>query len=608
VSDPSLGVHGSPPGGAARSLPTALALIWQAGRVQALLLLGAAFGSGAAPVAAAWLVKVLVDRLGSADGRLEPLLAPVAGLAAMTFVTLLLPALERYLQAELERRVNVLVQRRLFETVNALPGLRSFEDPAFHNQLQLAQQGGESAPPVVLSVGVVAVEGGVTLVGFVASLLVVSPVVAALALAATVPGLIVERRLSQAQAELAMTLSPNERRKLFYGLLQTDDRAAKEIRLFGLGRHFLDRMLREYRVLNDGARRMDRTVLRRQLALGVVTGLFGAAALLVIAQRAASGALGIGDVVVAVAAVAGVQASAAGLVTSVGQVLEALLLLGHYRSFTARAVAETGGRDCLPLRDAIELRDVWFRYQPDHPWVLQGVSLRIPAGGSLALVGANGAGKSTLVKLLCRFYDPERGALLWDGVDLREIDPAALRRRIATVFQDFMEYDFSAAENVGLGDVGRLEDRAAVIGASERAGVDATLAALPRGYETMLSRVFADDRVPDAGIDLSGGQWQRIAVARMFMRPHPELLILDEPSAGLDADAEHEIHERLLARREGVTSVLISHRLNAVAMADEIVVLADGRVGEVGSHRALLDAGGEYARLFTLQASGYQDA
>ncbi len=183
---------------------------------------------------------------------------------------------------------------------------------------------------------------------------------------------------------------------------------------------------------------------------------------------------------------------------------------------------------------------------------------------------------------------------------------ASLRRRVATVFQDFMEYDLSAAENVALGDVARLDDRVAVERAAAGAGVDGVLEALPRGYDTLLSRIFADGG--EAGVELSGGQWQRIAVARMLMRPDPDVLILDEPSAGLDAEAEHELHGRLLARREGTTSVLISHRLSAVAMAERIVVLSGGRIIESGTHAALLASGGEYARLFTLQASGYRDA
>ena len=582
---------------------TALALVWQAGRAQAALLVGLSVLLGVAPVFAAWMVKAFADRL-QGEGSL---VLPALGIAASTLVLLAIPAALGYLRAELERRLSVLVNERLFTAINAQRGLRSFENPVFHNRLQLAQQGGESAPPIVLATGMSLVESGVTLLGFTGSLLVVSPLIAVLALAAAVPGLVVERRLARAQADLAFSLSPVDRRKLFYGNLQTDERAAKEIRLFGLGGHFLGRMLGEFRTLNDASRRMDRTILSRQLLVGGLTAALGAVALLLVAGQAADGRLGAGDVFVIVAALAGVQTAANGMVTTAGHLLEALLLLGHYRDFLADTREEQDGdAPCPPLREGIELRDVWFRYSPEHPWVLEGVTLRIAAGEAVALVGLNGAGKSTLVKLLCRLYDPERGAILWDGADLRTFSVASLRRRVGTVFQDFMEYDLSAAENVALGDVERLTDRAAVEAAAAGAGVDGVLRALPRGYETLLSRIFADGE--EAGVELSGGQWQRIAVARMLMRPDPDLLILDEPSAGLDAEAEHELHQRLLERRAGTTSVLISHRLSAVAMAERIIVLSGGRVLETGSHAELLAASGEYARLFTLQASGYRDA
>ena len=247
---------------------TALALLWQAGRAQAALLVVLSAAIGIAPVFAAWMVKVFADRLDGGD-----LVAPALGIAASTLVLLAIPAALTYLRAELERRVGLLVNERLFTAINAQTGLRSFEDPVFHNRLQLAQQGGETAPPIVLAMGMTLIESGVTLIGFTASLLVVSPLVALLALAAAAPGLVVERRMARAQADLAFTLSPHDRRKLFYGNLQTDDRAAKEIRLFGLGGHFLQRMLGEFRTLNDASRRMDRTVLSRQLMVGVLTAL-----------------------------------------------------------------------------------------------------------------------------------------------------------------------------------------------------------------------------------------------------------------------------------------------------------------------------------------------
>ncbi|WP_377272706.1 ABC transporter ATP-binding protein [Peterkaempfera sp. SMS 1(5)a] len=268
-----------------------------------------------------------------------------------------------------------------------------------------------------------------------------------------------------------------------------------------------------------------------------------------------------------------------------------------------------------PLRRGVEFRDVWFRYSPEHPWALRGVSFTVPFGATVGLVGRNGAGKSTVVKLLCRFYDPTRGAILWDGVDLRDLDPAELRRRIGAVFQDYMEYDLTAAENIALGDVDHrgapTTDAGRIEAAARRAGAHEAVAALPQGYGTMLTRMFfGPDEGGDAeaGVVLSGGQWQRLALARAVLRDGHDLLILDEPSSGLDAEAEHEIHSSLRAHRAGRTSLLISHRLGSIREADLLVVLEEGQVAERGSHDDLLLLGGIYQRLFDLQAQGYQGA
>jgi ATP-binding cassette subfamily B protein len=262
------------------------------------------------------------------------------------------------------------------------------------------------------------------------------------------------------------------------------------------------------------------------------------------------------------------------------------------------------------LRRAIEFDDVWFRYAPDLPWTLRGVSFSVPYGQAVALVGHNGAGKSTLVKLLCRFYDPDRGRILWDGVDLRDMDVAALRDRISAVFQDYMDYELSARENIAVGDLTLGQRPEALAAAARQAGIHGALTALPRGYDTLLTRTYvdlADKKDPRTGVLLSGGQWQRVALARAFLRGSRDLVILDEPSSGLDAEAEYEIHSGLRAHRDGRTSVLISHRLNAIRDADHIVVLVDGAVAEQGDHHALMARSGTYARLFSLQAKGFAD-
>ncbi|THA33209.1 ATP-binding cassette domain-containing protein [Streptomyces sp. A1277] len=284
-----------------------------------------------------------------------------------------------------------------------------------------------------------------------------------------------------------------------------------------------------------------------------------------------------------------------------------------------------------PLTKGIALRDVWFRYHPSHEWVLRGVDLEIRPGESVALVGLNGAGKSTLVKLMAGLYRPTRGEVTWNDTDLSAVDPPSLRRRIGVVFQDFMAYDMSAADNIAIGDLGAAGDRPRLRRAADRAGIDTVLHALPHGYDTRLSRMHLPepastttvpgrgrrrlsrsappdpDPAPDrTGVLLSGGQWQRVALARALLRTDADLLILDEPSSGLDPVAEREIHLGLREHRRGRNSLLISHRLNTVRDADRILVLEQGRVVEEGTHSALLDLDGKYARMFRSQADGYR--
>ncbi|WP_433087839.1 ABC transporter ATP-binding protein [Dactylosporangium sp. CA-052675] len=600
-------------GGLGARAGAAVALVWRAGKGALLGSAALALLAGAWPVAGAWLTKLVIDRIGRPGPALGTLVALAAGLAVVGVLSATVPHLQRYLDAQLRRRIDLLARAELFAAVNRFVGLRRFEQPRFHDRLRMAEQAGQAAASQIVQPGIDAARMVVTVGGFVATLSVLSPVMTAVVLLAAAPAVAAEVLLGRARAAMAWRMSPRARRQLFYADLLTDLRAAKEVRLFGLGGFLRGRLLREVGAANDGEQALDRREVLVQAGLSALGGIAAGAGLVWVVADAAGGRLSVGDIAVFVAAVAGVQGGLIGLVGQLGGAYEALLHFGHYRA-VLRAGPDLPVAPAAPpvpaLREGVELRDVWFRYDDAHPWVLRGVDLFLPRGRAVALVGLNGSGKSTLVKLLCRFYDPQRGAVLWDGADIRGFDPASLRRRLAAVFQDSVAFDLTAAENVGLGDLGALEDRDRLRAAATLAGIDGTLSGLPRGYDTMLSRTFfdaADGDDPEAGVLLSGGQWQRVALARAYLRDDRDLAILDEPSAGLDAEAEHDLHRDLHRHRAGRTNLLISHRLSAVRTADLIVVLAEGRIVEQGTHAALMAAGGAYARLFELQAAGYSD-
>ncbi|MER7004836.1 ABC transporter ATP-binding protein [Dactylosporangium sp. NPDC000555] len=593
-----------------RRLGAAVRLIWRGHRVGALVTVAGSLVLGVVPVTAAWLTKVIVDGLAGhrANGGTGQALL-VGGLVSTLLFGQLGQGWLRYVQEQVSRRIEHAAQGELFGTLNRLPGLAMFERPSFHNRLQLAQRAGQAAPYQLVTVANGLLQAGSSLVGFLVALIAVSPAVAGLACVAVVPQLVAVLRLARRRVDVQVEVSPAQRRTLFYARLQSEPQAAKELRIFGLGDFFHGRMVRELSTIMNIERTLGWRVFRVQAGLDALSAVAVGAGIALVVFRAMNGLLTPGDVVVALAALPALALAVAGMVRQLAAGAEALLLIGHFRALADLApdVAAIGAT-AQPLRDGITLEDVWFRYGEDLPWVLCGVTLRIPYRHSVAVVGLNGAGKSSLVKLLTRLYEPTKGRILWDGVDLAELDPDSVRQRIGVVFQDFMTYDLTAAENIGLGDLRHLDDPDRVRSVAELAGIHAAIERFPSGYATMLSRTHGSEHGDErAGVMPSGGQWQRLALARMLMRADRDLLILDEPSSGLDAEAEFEVHRLVHQRTSGRTRLLVSHRLNAVRMADLIVVLEAGVVAEAGTHQELISRGGRYAGLFHHQADGYRD-
>ncbi|MFI6964080.1 ABC transporter ATP-binding protein [Streptomyces sp. NPDC050149] len=574
----------------------------------------------ACPVAAAWLTKQIIDGLTDSEAGSAPAMPYAVGLAAVGVAVGVLPHLDRLLRNVFARAVARTAQDRLFRAVGAQPGLAWYEDPVRLDRLRQAQQCGQDVPVQLVECTLALLRALTMLGGFAVALVAISPWLTVLVVLGTVPQLVAEIRLAHAQARAAQRLTAVERREMFFAMLLGAEPAAKEIRLFGTGDLLRRRMLAARSAADRVRGRLDRRTLALNALPALVTSGVAAGGLLWAVTRVGSGDLTLGDLSVVLAAVAAVQSTLGTVVGSVAETRQHLLVFGAYTELlTAPPVltTRTPSLPARPLRSAVEFRDVWFRYGPDLPWVLRGVTLRIEAGRTIGVVGANGAGKSTLVKLVCRFYDPQRGSVLWDGVDVRSIPPQELRSRLSVIFQDFMSYEMTAAENIALGDPAAATDRVAVEAAARRAGVHPSLAGLPRGYDTMLTRSFAaDDATGDgngdgdaqSGVVLSGGQWQRVALARSMLREDRDLFVLDEPTAALDPVAQAEVSALIRRHGRGRARLLVTHRLSEIRNADRIAVLADGVVAEYGSHEELLALGGHYATAFRTQAAGYQEA
>jgi ATP-binding cassette subfamily B protein len=560
------------------------------------------------PVAQLWVVKLIVDRLVRALRSPHPSQAApeILGLVILEFglavIGLLLREGAIFSRTLLAERLTVHVSGRILEHAQALD-LELLERPEFYDRLRRAEESALHRPAGLLFRLLDVLQGGVTLLLLAAVLVRLNPLAVPLLVLAAIPYALVHSRAAIDQYSLSTAQTPAARRAYYLSRLLSTDTAAKEIRVFGLGTFLLDR----YRRILQGHEQELRALAARYAGRSALAGLLPSAAYAVIfayfCLQALDGHITVGDLTLYTGIVLRSQDVLQQTLFGLSGIVEQGLFLDDYRAFlTLQPVrpVETGGRPPpSPISRGVCFEGVGYRYAAGRTDALHDTWIELPAGETVAIVGENGAGKTTLVKLLARLYDPTAGRITVDGVDLRTIDALAWRRQIAVVFQDFAQYYFTAAENIGLGWVESLEDRQRIIAAAERGGADAIIDRLPRGYDTVLGSWFEE------GAQLSGGEWQRLALARAFMRDAP-ILVLDEPTAGLDARAEYELFRRFRELAHGRTVLLISHRFSTVRMADRIYVLEAGHVVESGSHEELLACGGRYAELFHLQATGYR--
>lgn len=619
---PSVGLRERLRGSVSQSGRT-LGLVWRSspGGTVALGVLTAL--AAALPPLVAYLGKLIIDAVLAAHAAAPGVARDAAVARTVRFVAYELAAVGAI--ALLERALGLvrqLVGSRLGIDVNvailekALQlDLRHFEDPEFYDKLTRARREASSRPLSLIQGNFQLLRNALTLAGYVALLVRFSGWMVAALLVATVPAFVAEARFSGAAFRLRNWRSPDARRLNYLEYVMANDEHAKEVKLFGLGPLLLGRYkgLSERFYEEDKALATRRTVWAYSLSLLSTLVFYGCYAVIVVATaRGGSGGLSLGDMTMYLAAFRQGQQSFQSILTAVGGMYEDSLYMSNLFEFLGIPVAREQGpaaieaaagppsREVISTEQGLRFEGVGFRYPDAESWALRGVDLFLPKGQSLALVGENGAGKTTFIKLLSGLYRPTEGRVLLDGKDLRQWDERALRGRIGVIFQDFNQYQLMLRENVGFGSVEHLEDDVRTQRAVERGGARELVSGLTAGLDTQLGRWFK------GGAELSGGQWQKVALARAFMREEADILILDEPTAALDAEAEHAVFDRFRQLTTGRTAILISHRFPTVRMADRILVLEHGRIVEDGTHADLLAAGARYAHLFTLQAAGYK--
>ncbi len=593
---------------AARYLPQTLQLVLQADRSGTLALGLIALLLGSLPLAQAFAGQLIVDEVvaaiaagrAAADGlrAVLPWLALEFGLLALSAVLVQWRIYsEHIVHARLKQHVNQLIIRRALTL-----DLHYFEDPQYYDKLQNARRESDRRALTIINTGLSLLQHTITLGSFAVSLIAFNPWLALLLFGATIPAFVTQSQYSRLNFRLLTWRAPEFRRMNYLEYLLTVDHSAKEIKLYGLGEPLLALYQAHFARFFDE----DAALSRRRSLLSVVWGLVANLGYYIsygwIVLLTVGGGLTLGAMTFYLALFRQSQSSFQQIFSGIAGLFESGLFMVNLFDYLSLTPQLRNGRH-LPLpttiRDGIEFDNVGFRYPDREDWALRNISLKIGPNEKIALVGENGAGKTTLIKLLTRLYDPTEGRILLDGVDLRDYDLDDLRRRIGVIFQDFVRFQATVGDNIGYGQVEALTDEPRIRSAAERGGADEVIATLPAGAATMLGRWF------EQGVELSGGQWQKIALSRAFMRDS-DVLVLDEPTSALDAAREYEIFQRFRELTAGRIALLISHRFSTVRMADRIVVLERGTLIESGSHEALLAAGGRYAELFTKQAEGYR--
>ena len=583
----------------------ALDLVWETSRGLTLWLALLTVIAGVLPAAVAYIGQLIVDSVvaaASAQGEgadevirfviLEGLVV-VAVAAAQRGISVC----QSLLRALLGQRVNVMI----LEKAQTLQ-LRDFEDSEFYDKLVRARREASQRPLSLVTRTFGLLQNLISLVSFAFLLIQFSPWAVVVLLLAGLPAFVAETKFAGDAFRLFRWRSPETRMQIYLETVLTREDGVKEVKLFQMG----PRLLQRYRDIFKKLFKEDRKLTIRRDSWGFVLGVLGSIAFYVayawIALTAVKGQITLGQMTMYLMVFRQGQAAVSAMLTAIGGMYEDNLYLSNlYEYLEQPALPNLGELSEGPNPDdGIRFEGVSFQYPGAAQAALDNINLHLKPGQSMALVGENGSGKTTLIKLLSRLYDPTEGRILLDGADLKQWNVEALRERIGVIFQDFGRYQFTVGENIGTGDVRRFDDESGWQRAADMAKADDFIQAMPKSYQTQLGRWFKGGR------ELSGGQWQKVALSRAFMREQADILVLDEPTAAIDARAEAEVFEHFRQLSHDKITILISHRFSTVRMADHIVVIEKGQLIEQGSHEELMQNQGHYAQLFTLQAKGYQ--